>query len=500
MSKVLPANRRRCVLGEELTLFPLKFNGSIRVEARPDRLTSDAGVLVLREVFERLGLSRLLAERLTDDRDPAWITYPLAELVRTMVLLLCHGYRDLDDADTLRQEAAFRLAVSERKGIAPLEVPERPEGTEPPRNPVAPEHLASQPTLSRMTAMLSTKANRDGIRAVLFECAARRFRAMRGGARQRRLTVDLDSVPVEVHGQQPEAEYNGHYGATIYHPLVASVAETGDLLDLDLRRGSCHTAEGGLAFLLPLLDKVEKAMCQVASVRVDAGFPEEGFLGGLEARGTRYVARVRNNAVLDKMAQPHLRRPVGRRPNEPRAWFHEYQYKAKDWSKPRRVVLVVLEREYDLFLHHFWLITNRTVEEMDAAALLAEYRERGTAEGHQGELMSVLAPLLSSTVRPKGSYAGHPVVMEASSVDAFAVNEVRLLMNALAYNVMHAARTLTEKATGEGWGLARFRERVLKVAARILVHSRRATFVVNREVAPLWQAIWRQVAGLECAG
>jgi len=362
-----------------------------------------------------------------DDRNPDWITYPLSELVRTMVLLLCQGYRDLDDADTLRQEAAFRLAVSERKGIAPLEVPERPEGVEPPRNPMAPEHLPSQPTLSRMTAMLSSKANRDGIRAVLLECAARRFRTARGGARQRRLTLDLDSVPVEVHGNQPEAEYNGHCGATIYyHPLVASIAETGDLLDLSLRRGSCHTAEGGLSFLLPILDRVEQAMCQVASVRVDAGFPEETFLAGLAARGTWYVARVRNNAVLDKMAGPHLRRPVGRRPTEPRTWFHEYQYKAKEWSRPRRVVLVVLEREDDLFLHHFWLITNRTVEEMDGEALLAEYRRRGTAERHQGELMNVLAPLLSSTVRPKESYAGRPIVMEAESVDAFAVNEVRL--------------------------------------------------------------------------
>ena len=136
---------------------------------------------------------------------------------------------------------------------------------------------------------------------------------------------------------------------------------------------------------------------------------------------------------------------------------------------------------------------------MDGAALLEEYRKRGTAEGHQGELMSVLAPLLSSTERPKTTYAGHRVTGDCPSLDAFAVNEVRLLLNALAYNLMHAVRALTEKATGEGWGLAHFRERMLKVAARILVHGRRATFVISRSAAHLWQALWQQIAHLNWA-
>ena len=470
----------------------------MRVEARPGHLTSDAGVLALREVFERLGLSKFLVDHLADGRKPELITYPLPELVRTVVLLLALGYRDLDDADALREEPALRLAVSDRKGISSLETPERPEGVEPPRNPPEPEHLASQPTLSRLTEALSTKHERDALRGAIFECAARRLEAIRGH-RQRYMTLDFDSVPVPVHGHQAESAYNGHYYDTIYHPLVASIAETGDLLDIDLRHGNAHTAEGGLEFIVSVVERAERRLCQVAAVRVDAGFPDEDLLGPLEKRRTPYVARVRNNSVLDKMAAPLLRRPVGRRPKEPRTWFHEFQYQAKEWSHARRVVLVVLERDEELFVHHFWLITNWSQDQMDGQALLEEYRERGTAEGHQGELMSVLAPLLSSTERPKATYAGHRVTSECPSVDAFAVNEVRLLLNALAYNLMHAARVLTEKATGEGWGLARFRERVLKVAARILVHSRRATFVISTSSAHLWQAVWQQIAQLHWA-
>ena len=79
-----------------------------------------------------------------------------------------------------------------------------------------------------------------------------------------------------------------------------------------------QTAEGALDFVLDLVDRLEGTMCQVAMVRMDAGFPEEKLLAGLEARGTPYVARIRNNRALDRMAVPHLRRPPGRPPAEPR--------------------------------------------------------------------------------------------------------------------------------------------------------------------------------------
>ena len=316
----------------------------MRVEARAGHLTSDAGVIALREVFERLGLSQYLTDHLADTRKPELTTYSLPELVRTVVLLLALGYRDLDDADALREEPALRLAVSDRKGIAPLVTPQRPEGAEPPRNPPEPEHLASQPTLSRLTDALSTKHERDGLRGAIFECAARRLEAPRGH-RRRRMTLDFDSLPIPVHGHQAESAYNGHYHDTIYHPLVASIGETGDLLDVDLRRGNAHTADGALEFILPVVERAERRLCQVAAVRIDAGIPSENVLGPLEARRTPYLSRVRNNSVLDKMATPYLHRPPGRRPAEPRTWFHEFQYQAKCWSRPRRVVLVVLERE-----------------------------------------------------------------------------------------------------------------------------------------------------------
>src|SRR2546422_1137695 len=345
-------------MGEaNLSLFRAKFNQSLRIEARPERLTSDAGAVVLREVMERLGIVDWMTSRLVDRRDPELITHPLSELLRTSLLLLGQGWRDHDDADRLRDDAVFRLAVSDRRGIGPLEMRPREEGVILDKNPEVPDGLASQPTLSRLVAMLAAGGNRQVVRRSLLEFAARRNRVGRNGHRFRHLTVDLDSLPIGVEGHQPGSEYNGHYHTRIFHPLIASVGETGDLLDAQLRPGNAHTAEGGVEFIGALLDAIERQLCQVAAVRMDAGFPEQRLLGALEERRTPYVARVRNNAVLDRMAQPYLRRPVGRPPAEPRTWFHELTYRAETWSRARRVVLVVQERPDELFLPHFWLIT-----------------------------------------------------------------------------------------------------------------------------------------------
>ena len=146
-------------------------------------------------------------------------------------------------------------------------------------------------------------------------------------------------------------------------------------------------------------------------------------------------------------------------------------------------MLVVLEQPDDLLLRHFWLLTSISATTLDGDALLALYRQRGTAEGHMGELMDVLAPALSSTSRARWP----------DTTDAFAHNEALLLLHLLAYEVMHTGRCVMEKITHTGWSLRRFRERVLKVGMRIVLHARRATLVIAETAASLWQDLWRSL-------
>lgn len=486
-------------MGESIAEFRPQFNGSVRIEPRIERLTGDTGAVLLRDGLERIGFVDWIGRHLTDRRNPESITHPLVELVLTYILLLAQGWRDQDDADALRDDPALRLAVSERRGVAPLLRPRASEDG----NPIelVPDGLASQPTLSRLTRNLSDDVNRSTLRVSLVKQASHRIRSMRaGGHRPRYVTIDVDSLPIEVHGHQPGSAHNGHYHARIYHPLLATLGEHGDIVDAQLREGSCHTAEGALDFILPLLDRVEVDLCQVASVRIDAGFPEDNLLSKLEDRGTGYVARVRNNAVLNRMAEPELVRPPGRRPAEPRTWTYERTYKAKSWTRERRVVLVVLEREEELFLHHFWLITSWSKEQMPAEELLRCYRQRGTAEGHMGELMDVLAPALSSTTRPKKTYRGEEPKRRYTAGNPFEINEVRLLLNCLAYNAAHITRSVLEEETRTGWSLRRVREQALRVAGRVLIHAGYATVVIGRATANIWTSITSGLRRLAWAG
>jgi Transposase DDE domain group 1 len=472
-------------MGETPSTIHPSFNAGVGIEARIERLTSDAGAVIVREVMERSGIIEWLTERLHDPRQPHLLTYPLADLLRTMLLLFAQGWRDQDDADALRRDPALRLAAAGTRGTTPLA-----QGV----------HLASQPTLSRLLDILTLEPNRPVLREAVGELAARRLRAERGGHKLRYLTIDVDGLPVEVHGAQPGSAWNGHYHQRMYHPIIACAAETGDLLDARLRPGNAHTAEGALDFVLDLVDRLEGSICQVATVRMDAGFPEERLLAGLEARGTPYVARLRNNRALDRLAGPHLKRPPGRPPAEPRLWLHEMEYQAGPWSRPRRVVLVVKERPDDLLLDHVWLLTSFGAAAMPAEDLLAHYRQRGTAEGHFGELMDVLAPALSSAPRTKSRYRDNRLPTLPTGLDAAARNEAILLLHLLAYELMHAGRRAMELATHTGWSLRRFRERVLRVGGRVLLHARRITLVIAQTAAGFWSALWPRFERFTWAG
>jgi len=481
-------------VGDSVSEIRPTFNGSLHVECREDRITSDAGAVLVREIDDLVGLSAWLAERLHDPRDPDKLVHPLIELLRTRLYLLVQGRRDQDDADTLRDDPAFRVAVSQRRGVAPLQaaaVDECGQKREP-------EGLASQPTLSRLNQLLSDPQSRRLLRDALSEFAVKRILAANGGRKRQSLGIDVDSFPIDVYGEQPGSAYNGHYEGRIYHPLMASVAETGDILDVVLRKGNVHTADDSLDFILAILDKMKEA-CLSAFLRIDAGFPEDKLLSAVESRGARYVARIKNNAVLDRMAVPHKRRPSGRPTKELRIWFHEMTYKAESWSRARRVVLVVQEKPGELFLHHFWLLTNCSKKRKPGNVLLEMYRERGTAEGHQGEFKDVLAPALSSAPRWKMKYRGQPPAKRSRPVDAFAQNEATLLMNALAYNLAHTGRTLVAEATGEGWSLRRFRERALLAAARITTHGRTITMVVGGIAGKLWEKLWPKLGRVALA-
>mgnify|MGYP001451800417 CR=1 FL=1 len=456
-------------MGEESTGVRFDFNGSVRVAARGEQLSGNAGAMLLRAVDDAVGVTRQVARDLHDPRSPELIRYGLTELLRTRLQMIALGYRDQGDADLLRRDPVLRLAVSDGAGLSPLD-----ETT-----------LASQPTMSRLIDTLAIPSNLARLGKGLLEGAVRCGDRGRGLAR-RRATIDVDSFPIEAHGHQPGSEWNRHYGMRCFHPLVAML-DTGHWLGVELRPGNAHTAAGIMDFLQPILEGVESATGEKPRVRGDSGFVSPATLDALEAQGFDYVFRVNNNDVLDRLAKPYLVRPEGRRPREPREWVHDVEYRAGSWSKPRRVVIVVLERKDDLFLHHFVLVTSASRKDWPAARLLADYRQRGTMEGRIGEMQSVLAPALSCTQRGEDRSTRDPSEVEFR-------NAATLALFALAYNLAHSARLVHVRATKQPCALDRLRKKLLAVPALVVVSARRATLAVNAKVADAWARFLRTLA------
>ena len=288
------------------------FNRSLSIETRPELLSADTGALAQREMMDRIGIIDWLVERLHDPRNPSSIRYPLSALLRTRLLLLGQGWRDQSDADRLRGDPSLRVASDARRGTAALE----PDGG-----------LASQPTLSRLLGTLSREENLRVLHEAVTELACRRIEGLEGGRRRKgnhrkprrkkKMYLDVDGLPVEVHGHQPGSGWNGYYRQTMYLGLVASCGETGDLIDGEVYPGASYLGNKALKMTLRVVDRCRGRLCGSMIVRLDAGFPEPGLLEGLESRSVPYIARIRKNKTLDRMAKPYLTQPAGRSSNEP---------------------------------------------------------------------------------------------------------------------------------------------------------------------------------------
>lgn len=448
-------------MGESISTWTPTCNGSVRVELSGQRTTSDSGALLLREALDSSGVIAALEDNLVDRRHPQRIRHSLASQLRTLVLQRAMGWIDLSDTDTLRSDPLWQLACSDARGSTPL-AQDRP----------------SQATLSRLLTCLGHDDNIDTVHEGLLRLVVWRLTSLNNGERPKQLTLDVDGLPIEVHGRQGGSECHGLYGARIYSPLVASLAETGDMVGCLLREGTAGPAENADTWIPHLVRRLNESTGARVRVRIDAGFTDNTTLEALEERDIEYLGRLRSHSGLQKLAAPYMKRPRGRPPEYLRERCHDLEYQAGSWPTPRRVVLVVQERPDDLLMHSFLLVTNLDKYEWPAERVLALYRKRGRAEAHMGELKSTLDVHLSSTDRG------------ASTVqDVMARNEVSLLLSLYAYQVLHGLRCLLERQTRHGWSLSRMREQVLKVAATLSLHARRITVHLGAAADKWWPTL-----------
>ena len=464
---------------DQATVFRPDFNRSIQIEGSSDRLTSNAGAMLLREIDHRLGLTESLSETIVDLRDQRRIRYTSCELLRERIYALALGYSAQDDLDRLAHDPAMRIASWDRRS-----------------DRVVDERLASQPTQSRLVGSLSPSVNRNALREALGDWVHRHLRATDADRRVRQAVIDIDSFPISVHGKQQGASYNGHYRETVYHPIVASFSVSGDydstrigdrlgngFIHAALRQGQVHTAHGVKRFVEHTVRKARE-MAYCFELRLDAGYVSGPTLDYLSDEKVDFYGRIRRNQVIERLAEPHLARPVGRPPSEGYEKVVELgRYRADDWKHDQRLILVVVDQpdprtgQLNLLPHTFFLVTNLSPDRRTADEVLADYRRRGTFEDRLGEFRGAIGSHLSST--------------------SFEENEVTMLLGLIAYNLASMLRIELEDDLGGCWDLKRFQESVLRAAGRVVKHARQLRMDVMRSVVGFWNRLFARIGRLK---
>jgi hypothetical protein len=294
---------------QELFQFPSFDRRKIEASFTGGEVSSDGGVMLLRQADRRLGLTAALDAVLADPRNPHFIIHRQVDLLRQRVYGLALGYEDLNDHATLRRDPAWQTAL-ERD-----------------------EELASSPTLCR----LENRVKRQAVVA-FHRVLVEKFIASFSQA-PTELILDFDATDDRVHGKQEGRAFHGYYGDWCFLPLYVFCGE--QLLVSYLRPSNIDAARHSWAILKLLAQRLRQAWPGVKIIfRGDAGFCRWKMLRWCERNGVSYIIGLAKNARLRAMLQPQMEQAETEHQNtkEKIRLFTDLDYAAGTWDVSRRVI------------------------------------------------------------------------------------------------------------------------------------------------------------------
>jgi Transposase DDE domain group 1 len=387
-------------------------------------LSSDSGVLVLRDVERRLGLAARLARCLTDRRDPARTNHELIGMLRLRMFLIAAGYEDADDCDSLRADPVFKMAVG--------------------RLPESGNALCSQPTMSRLENTPSkVEIARMMAGMVDLFCAS-------WARPPTAITLDIDDTLDRVHGHQQLSLFNAHYDERCFLPIHIYEAGSGKPVAVILRPGKTPGGSEVRAIIRHVTRHIRRHWPKTRICwRGDSHYARPEAMNWCEENGVNYIFGLAGNDVLHAKVRAIAddlcvhRAEAG---EEKRRTWTEVRYAAKSWSKPRRVVarLEATAQGFDAR----YIVT--TLDGSAGHLYETIYCARGQAENfiklHKAQLAS-----------------------DRTSCRSPRANQFRLILHTAAYWLLHTLRAAAPKRSG--WKTAEFatlRLRLIKIAARVV--------------------------------
>lgn len=387
-------------------------------------LSSDGGLLALREIEERLGIAYRLAACIDDPRAPDRIQHSLADMLRFRLLMIAAGYEDGNDAASLRHDPLFKLASGRL-----------PDATA----------LCSQPTLSRLE---NTPGRRELVRMartmVALYCAS--FRQV-----PRRITLDIDDTFDAVHGEQQLRLFNAYYDEYGFQPIVVFDAQGRPVAAL-LRPARRPTGAEARAFLRRLVAEIRSHWPRVEIlIRADSHYCAPEVLEFCRAARIDFVLGVATTTTLrrhvDTLEASTASRHASASGDEKLRRYKEFHDGAASWSRVERIIARVEAGPQGTDTR--FVVTN--LPDGTARGIYENiYCRRGQAENHIKAWKRHLAADRTSCCRA-------------------AANQFRLMLHTGAYWLLWSLRSLMPKRST--WRVAQFdtlRLRLVKLAARVV--------------------------------
>ena len=404
-------------------IFPALKRRSIEASFTGGEISSDGGLLFIREIDRRLGLLDAVAESIDDPRDSSRVQHSLRALLKQRVYGLALGYEDLNDHLQLRRDLFFQAAVG------------------------SDELLASSSTLCR----LENWGHHRHSAVRIHEAIVDNFIASHS-APPAELILDFDATDDLVHGNQEGRFFHGYYDSYCFLPLFVFCGP--QLLTAYLRPSKNDGARHAWAILSLLVKRLRSAWPEVRLIfRGDSGFCRPRMLSWCERNQVDYCVGLAKNKRLNKEVEEavwEMSIEYHRTGNKQRD-FGSFSYAAGTWPRARRVIARLeygAQGEDQRYIVTSLAGAPRHIYEK-------VYCPRGNMENN---IKAVQLELFS----------------DRTSCHYFIANQFRLLMSALAYILMERLRTigLSETALSNS-GLGTVRLKLLKIGAVIIKNTRR---------------------------
>jgi hypothetical protein len=332
----------------------------IVVEPQEARLTSDAGLLPIRQLDEQLGLTAQFAAALHDPRTPEACRHSFVQMVRARVYGILAGYPDQNDHDVLRHDPVFKI-VADRS----------PDGGE----------LASQPSLSRFENAIDVASLRR-----LEDVFLGQFIAS-FSTPPRHLTFDIDVFDDPTHGHQQLTFFHGYYDQYQYLPRVITCRENDQVVMVCLLFGTARPTLGMEDDLAGLVRRLRAVWPDLRiSLRGDSGFAVPLTYELCEQLRVDYTLGLGMNAVLKRRSEAILAEALKQyeETGQPQRLFTAFWYQAASWPHPRWTV--VKAEAHAQGTNRRAVVTNRPGAQVLPPAAYDEYTERGESENRNKEL------------------------------------------------------------------------------------------------------------------